>query len=143
MLINLKFQISFSKSNFLLCCYCCCWSSTLIPVGQSLWFLCSLFIATVIQNKFLYTWIYFCIHFVSHLSDYYSLTMITYHISILYSLGCALPVLSEVVRVIIFAYRKTMYLSFSHFPCYVFLIVSSYNRSDGRICSIILVLYML
>jgi hypothetical protein len=36
-----------------------------------------------------------------------------------------------------------MYVYISHFPYYVFLIVSSYNRSDCRICSIILVLYML
>ena len=47
---------------------------------------------------------FFPIFILSCKPDYYSLTMITYHISILYSLGCALPVPSEVVRVIFFAY---------------------------------------
>ena len=50
-----------------------------------------------------FPFIFFPIFILSCKSDYYSLMMITYHISILYSLGCALPVLSEVVRVIFFA----------------------------------------
>ena len=42
-------------------------------------------------------------------SSYYSLTMLTYHISILYSLGCALTVQTEVVFEIFFANFESFY----------------------------------
>jgi hypothetical protein len=59
--------------------------------------------------------------FIFSCKPYYELlTMLTYHISILYSLGCALPVLTEVVRVILFAYWKKFSSVFLIFPVMFF-----------------------